>query len=224
MPRTGEVIIPASDIPSYIHEFCKTKDLAARGAIAQLAMPTLAEAFLGYKALERENVELESLLQSERMGVNRIREELDPLWYDLFRDPKTGTCAPIPSRVNTINTIREMRLRLNTMYEQVGANLESKLQELVGHFMTAMVRTMRVDYAPPTGPDDNTPSWFVLIGGFVVAGFADEGEARRFHSNLHQNVVNAISNQGFESVSAIMAGRPQRYIDPYTCEIPEAAE
>ena len=62
----GHIEIKERDVNAYLEEFAKVKDLAGRGAIAQLVMPHLASTFLGYRALERENMNLNVMVAASK--------------------------------------------------------------------------------------------------------------------------------------------------------------
>lgn len=201
----GNVEIHEKDVAAYLEEFSKAKDLAGRGAIAQLVMPYLASAFLGYKAMDRENINLNTMLVAHRKEVANLQPALDALWSVVCRDTKTGACPKIPDalRISPYSKlVDEIRSRIETLFGELGEHLESRLKLATNTLENGVLSTIHAEGCRAMIADQqiSTPAM-------------RPHTARELNQRVFLAIEAAFDVQKAECVSAIMEGRTPRLLD-----------
>lgn len=201
----GNVEIKDKDVAAYLEEFSKVKDLAGRGAIAQLVMPHLASTYLGFKSLERENTNLNALVYSSRKHEAGLRESLDALWHLVHRDTKTGACPAVPAdlRISPYSKlVDEIRSRIETLFGELGEHLESRLKLATNTLENGVLSTIHAEGCRAMIADQqiSTPAM-------------RPHTARELNQRVFLAIEAAFDVQKAECVSAIMEGRTPRLLD-----------
>ena len=195
----GQVEIKEKDVNGYLEEFAKAKDLAGRGAIAQLVMPYLASAFLGYKAMDRENSNLNAMLAAYRKETSNLKPALEALWYVVCRDTKTGACPKIPEALKiapSSELVDEIRVRIEAMFGELGAHLEDRLKLATNTLENGVLASIHADRG------------CVMIGDSRVSKSGmSPCAARELSNRVFLAIESAMDTQKTECVSAIMEGR-----------------
>ena len=201
----GHVEIKERDVNAYLEEFAKVKDLAGRGAIAQLVMPHLASTFLGYRALERENMNLNVMVAASKRETADLGPALDALWYLVHRDTVTGSCPPVPPDLKVgpyADLVDAIRERISTMYGELGEHLESRLNLAVNTLSNGVLSMIHMDEGR------------AMVGDVQVSPKGmHSSESRRINNHVFLTVEKAMDRQKAECVSAIMEGRTPRLLN-----------
>ena len=203
----GNVEIKDKDVAAYLDEFSKAKDLAGRGAIAQLVMPYLASAFLGYKAMDRENSNLNAMLAAYRKDTSNLTPALEALWYVVCRDTKTGACPKIPDELKIAPRsvfVDEIRVRIEALFGKLGEHLEDRLKLATNTLENGVLATIHVEGRAAMIGDTkiSTPGMSSSI-------------ARGLNNRVFLAIESAMDTQKTECVSAIMEGRIPCLLDQH---------
>ena len=201
----GHVEIKERDVNAYLEEFAKVKDLAGRGAIAQLVMPHLASTFLGYKAMDRENSNLNAMLAAYRKDTSNLTPALEELWDVVCRDTKTGACPKIPDELKIAPRsvlVDEIRVHIEALFGELGAHLEDRLKLATNTLENGVLATIHTEYCA------------ALIGDTKIStpGMSSRS-VRELNNRVFLAIESAMDAQKAECVSAIMEGRTPRLLN-----------
>ena len=223
----GDLYSSPQELDKYLKAFTDSRELASKGCIAELIIPSLVDAFL---ALGPTRDRLQSVQKDATFWRNEtdrvrqaLRDEIAPLWYKIRRNPYTGSCIKIPAGVSAEGLLRVLAGSLDDMFASLGENLETKLKDVVNTVHMGILKTLFVEYQEPA-ESGSSDCWFVFQAGFCVASFPTQVAAEVFRTSLAQTLTETLTNQGAEAVDASMGGRPARYVDRWTGALPEEVQ